>query len=182
MRLETPLPQSTTTLTLRGSGQPPPVQAVPAHGLDAGEQAVREGGSGGAVVPPHGQPGCAPQALPPERRDRLPDGASDLRRELVAHGAADVVLTKNGCRELHGGSRRQRPVDGGAVVVTAGTGRNPSPLVFARSSRRFGRMPTTSKPATDTATTAPPSRPIRMPVWACSNGSGCMYIAIITGR
>src|SRR5207244_1058238 len=41
------------------------------------------------------------------------------------------------------------PVDGGAAVVTAGTGRNPSPLVFARSSRRFGRMPSTSKPATE---------------------------------
>src|SRR5256885_2287465 len=79
------------------------LHAVAAHGLDAGEQAGRERGSGGAVVPPHGQPGCAPQALPPERRDRLPDGAPDLRRELVAHGAADVVLTKNGCRELHGG-------------------------------------------------------------------------------
>src|SRR2546427_10719622 len=68
------------------------VHAMPAHGLDAGEQAVRERESALAVVPPHGHPGCASQALPPERRDRLPDGASDLRRALGAHGAADVGL------------------------------------------------------------------------------------------
>src|SRR2546428_3432059 len=45
------------------------VHAVAAHGLDAGEQAVRERGSGGAVVPPHGQAGGrAPAAPPPGRR------------------------------------------------------------------------------------------------------------------
>src|SRR5206468_5584974 len=104
---------------------------------------------------------------------------------LVAHGAADVVLAKDCGGELHGAARVQRPADlgdGGAGVVTAGTARNPSPLAFARSSRRFGRMPRESKAATDTATTAPPNRPTRIPVWACSNGSGCMYIAMITGR
>src|SRR2546429_5019390 len=50
------------------------VHAVAAHGLDAGEQAVREHGSGGAVVPSHGEPGPAPQALPTVRRDPLLDG------------------------------------------------------------------------------------------------------------
>jgi len=79
------------------------VHAVAAHGLDAGEQAERQRGSGGAIVASYGEPGRAPQALPAERRDRLPDGARALRRELIAHGAADVVLAKDGGGELHGG-------------------------------------------------------------------------------
>jgi len=89
------------------------VHAVAAHGLYAGEQAVREPGSGGTVVPPHGEPGGAPQTLPAERRDRLADGAGDLRRELVAHDAADVVLAKDGGGQRHGGpgvSDRSVPV------------------------------------------------------------------------
>src|SRR6266699_3526737 len=152
------------------------VHAVAAHGLDAREQAVREPRPGGAVVPADGEPRRAPQPLPAERRDGLADGASDLRRELVAHDAADVILAKDG------GGGDGGVDEGGAGAVTAGTACNPSPLDFARSSRRFGRMPRKSKPATDTATTAPPSRPICIPEWACSNGSGCMYIAMITGR
>src|SRR2546422_4356302 len=49
------------TTLFRSRRQLAHVHAVAAHGLDAGEQAVRERGSGGAVVPPHGQPGCASQ-------------------------------------------------------------------------------------------------------------------------
>src|SRR3989442_12603543 len=72
------------------------VHPVAADGFDAGEETVRERRSGGAVVPSHGEPGRAPQALPGERRDSLPDGARDLGRELVAPGAPDVVLAKDG--------------------------------------------------------------------------------------
>src|SRR6266487_1626485 len=72
------------------------VHAVAAHGLDAREQAVHEPRPGGAVVPADGEPRRAPQTLPAERRDGLADGASDLRRELVAHDAADVILAKDG--------------------------------------------------------------------------------------
>ena len=80
----------------RGRRQLAHVHGVAAHGLDAGEQAVREPRSGGPVVPPDGQPGGAPQTLPAERCDRLADGAGALRRELGAHDAADVVLAKDG--------------------------------------------------------------------------------------
>src|SRR6267378_1502860 len=79
------------------------VHRVAAHGLDAGEDAVRQPGSGGTVVPPHGEPGSAPQTLPAERRDRLADGAGDVRRELVTHDAADVVLAKDGGGQRHRG-------------------------------------------------------------------------------
>src|SRR6267378_2296373 len=78
------------------------VHPVAADGFDAGEETVRERGSGGAVVPSRGEPGRAPQALPGERGDGLPDSARALGRELVAHGAPDVVLAKDGGGELHG--------------------------------------------------------------------------------
>src|SRR5439155_12886230 len=110
-----------------------------------------------AVVTAGGDPGRAPQALPRQRRERLPDGVGNLRRELVAHRAPDVVLSEDRGGELHRGpARRQLPASLGAVGrapdVAAGAGRTAAPLVRARSSSRFGRTPKKSKPATDTAT------------------------------
>src|SRR5690348_13421290 len=74
---------------------------MPTHGFDAGQDAVRESGSRGAVVAAHGEPGRTLEALPRERSNGLTDGARDLGRELLAHGAANVVLAKDGSGEFH---------------------------------------------------------------------------------
>src|SRR5205814_10565876 len=122
-----------------------------------------------------------------ERRDSLPDRLLPVGRELLAHDAADVVLAEDGGGELHGTRPPQRPVGsrreaGGASDETAGATRTEAPLTRAMSSSRFGRTPKNSRPATAAATTALPSRPSRMPACASAEGSGCMHIAMITGR
>src|SRR5213078_4998565 len=68
----------------------------------AGQDGVRESGSRGAIVAAHGEPGRTLEALPRERANGLTDGARDLGRELLAHGAANVVLAEDGSGEFHG--------------------------------------------------------------------------------
>src|SRR5881628_2429023 len=88
---------------------------------------VREVHPGGPVVAADGNPGGASQPLGGELRERLPDRVGDLARELVAHGAADVVLSEDGGGELHGA----RPVS--AARRVPGRGR--------RGGRHGGRHP-----------------------------------------
>src|SRR6266516_4860637 len=154
---------------------------------DPGLQALDEGAARGPVVAPDGDARRPLQPFPSERRDPLPDRLRPLGRELVAHDAPDVVLAENGGGELHGTRLPQRPVGsrreaGGASDEAAGATRTEAPLTRAMSSSRFGRTPKKSSPATAAATTALPSRPSRMPACASAEGSGCMYIAMITGR
>src|SRR3989449_3789164 len=60
-----------------------------------------------------------PRLPAPQRHERLSNGARDFGRQLIAHGAANVVLAKDGGGELHGArpgsvARDGRPWSGDA--------------------------------------------------------------------
>src|SRR4029077_20171862 len=71
------------------------------RGRDARQDAARILRSGGPVVASNSELGRAAQTLPSDGREGLADGVGDVDRELVTHGAADVVFAEDGGGELH---------------------------------------------------------------------------------
>src|SRR2546429_1465132 len=87
----------------RRRGQLTDVDDRPARGHDSINQGVGQRFSGRPVVPADRYARALVPRLPaPQRHERLSNGARDFGRQLIAHGAANVVLAKDGGGELHG--------------------------------------------------------------------------------
>ena len=89
----------------RGRGTLPHVHCRAPRRHDPGAHGVRQVCARRTVVPSHGEPRGAAQPRVAERRDGRGNGVRDLGGELIAHGAADVVLPEDGGGDVHGGAR-----------------------------------------------------------------------------